>query len=181
MSTDKVDEFIFSQVGHNYIRSIHKVNRWQVAPTGIELLPGGLVSEEDSSLRPPLASSADVNGIVWLYYSERYTGGGIIVVWMSPEGELLNRHLVARDSHTFVAYDMEHSFLTECTYFDATQTLEYNAFSPTSSEPFWSESIADIPAYDFGFIEGRYLYLFNRDDDSVTAVYLGNPVSRAPE
>ena len=94
---------------------------------------------------------------------------------MSPEGELLNRHLIPRDSHTFVAYDMENSILTECTYFEVTQTFECNAYSPQSSEPFWTESITAIPSYDYGYIEDRYLILFSRKDNSVMAIYLGNP------
>lgn len=180
-SGDKIDEFIFSANGQNYLRSQHTVNRWQPSPSGIEILSGGMVSEEDTSLRPPIGSTADSNGIVWLFYRENYSSGGTFIVWMSPDGELLNRHLVSRDSHSFDAYDMENSTLTDCMYFDASQTLECEAYTPYSAEPFWIQSISDIPAYDYGFIEGKYLYLFSREDNKVTAVYLGDPSLQLPE
>ena len=163
------------------VRSQHTVNRWQPSPSGIEILSGGMVSEEDTSLRPPIGSTADSNGIVWLFYRENYSSGGTFIVWMSPDGELLNRHLVSRDSHSFDAYDMENSTLTDCMYFDASQTLECEAYTPYSAEPFWIQSISDIPAYDYGFIEGKYLYLFSREDNKVTAVYLGDPSLQLPE
>jgi hypothetical protein len=172
--TVKIDEFIFGENGQKFLRSVHTVNEWQLGSSGVKVLNEGIVSEEDTTLRPPLGSSADSNGIVWLYYPEKYTGGGIIIVWMTADGDLLGRHLIERNAHTVVAYDMESSLLTECRGFEETQTLECEAYSPTSVEPIWKALLKDIPPFIGGVIEGDHIYLFG-EDNSITAVFIGSP------
>jgi peptide/nickel transport system permease protein len=178
--TVQIDEFIFGENGQKFLRSVHTVNEWQLGSSGIEVLNEGIVSEEDTTLRPPLGSSADSNGIVWLYYPEKYSGGGIIVVWMTADGDLLGRHLIERNAHSVVAYDMENSLLTECRGFEETQTLECKAYSPTSDEPIWEALLKDNPPFFGGVIEGAHIYLFG-EDNSITAVFIGSPKAPSVE
>ncbi|MGB5843312.1 MAG: PQQ-binding-like beta-propeller repeat protein [Anaerolineales bacterium] len=173
-SAGNVDEFIFSDNGQNFLRSLHTVSEWRIGPSGFEVLSNGIVSEEDTTLRPPLASSADSNGIVWLYYPEKYTGGGIIIVWMAPDGELLGNHLYDRNFYTIVSADMERSILTECRWFEESRSLDCNAYTPTSDDPIWSVNLKDILSYDGGFIDGNHLYLFGEENE-LFVVFLGEP------
>jgi len=169
-----VDEFIFAGNGQNYFRSLHTVSEWQIGSSGIEILSSGIVSEEDTILRPPLASSADSHGIVWLYYPERYVGGGIIVVWMAPDGELLGNHLYDRNFQTIIAVDMERSFLRECIWFKESQSIDCNVYSPASENPVLSMTIKDITSYAGGFIDGDFLYIFGEENE-LFPIYLGEP------
>jgi outer membrane protein assembly factor BamB len=170
----KIDEFIFGESGHNFSRSQHTVTQLQLGSSGVQLLSEGIVSEEDTTLRPPLGSSADFKGIVWLYYPEQYIGRGIIVVWMTSNGELLGNHLVERNARTLVAYDMENSLLTECKYFELAQTMDCKTYSPTADEPVWEVLLNEIPPYHGGFINDNYIYLIG-DDNVFSAVYIGGP------
>jgi hypothetical protein len=169
---NKIDEYIFSENGQNFLRSLHTIKQWQLGSSGIEILSEGMVSEENTTLRPPLASSADSNGILWLSYPERYTGGGIIIVWMTPEGEILGRHVVERSFQNIVSIDMEKSLLTECIGFEDTQTIECTAYSPKSFEPIWEVVAKDIPSYYAGMLIEDYLYLFGEE---IYAVFVGEP------
>lgn len=171
---DQVDEFIFAANGQNYMRSLHTVTRWQYGPSGMEILSSGIVSEEDTTLRPPLESSADSKGIVWLYYPERYTGGGIIVAWMSPDGELLGNYLYDRSWEAMMFEDYERSMLTECRWFPETETMECNSYSPMADESIRTVQIPDVPFLAGGFLEDDILYLFS-GEDQLSAVYLGEP------
>ena len=149
-------------------------------PSGIEMLNEGIVSEEDTSLRPPLGSSADSNGIIWFFYPEKYIGGGIILVWMSAEGELLGSRLIERDFHAIVAYDMNNSLFTEYKGFEETESIECKVYTPNSDEPLRLINLKDIPPYDYGAIAGNYLYIIG-EDNTFTAVYLGEPVINSEE
>ncbi|MHA2401622.1 MAG: outer membrane protein assembly factor BamB family protein, partial [Candidatus Kariarchaeaceae archaeon] len=171
---NRIDEFIFGDSGHNFMRSQHTVAQWQYGPSGIEILSEGIASEEDATPRPPLGSSADSKGIVWLYYPESYTGGGTVIVWMTAEGELLGRRLIERSIYNFVSIDMENSLLTECWGFEQTQTLECKAYSPNFAEPVWEVQVEDIPPFIWGEIEGEQVFLIG-EDNSITALHIGNP------
>jgi len=171
---EKINEYIFGENGQNFLRSVHTVNEWQFGSSGVEVLSGGIISEVDTTLRPPLGSSADSNGIVWLYYPEKYTGGGIIIVWMSSEGGLLGRHLLERNAHTVFSIEMEKSLLTECKGFDEIQTMGCKAYLSTSEEPIWEVDLENIPPFFGGVIEGDHIYLFG-EDNSITAVFIGSP------
>ncbi len=171
---DKIDEYIFGENGQNFLRSVHTVNEWQLESSGVEVLSEGIVSEVDTTLRPPLGSSADSIGIVWLYYPEKYTGGGIIIVWMSSEDGLLGRHLLDRNAHTVVSIEIENSLLTECIGFDEIQTMECKAYLSISEEPIWEVDLEDIPPFIGGVIEGDHIYLFG-ENNSITAVFIGSP------
>jgi len=173
---EEADEFIFADNGQYYVRSLHTISEWIAGPSGIELLSSGIVSEEDTTLRPPLGSSADANGNVWLYYPENYTGGGIIVVWMSPDGELLGNHLYDRNFQTMIAVDMDRSVLTECIWFEETNSINCNAYSPYSEEPGWSVNLQDIPSFHGGYIDGNFMYIFG-DDNEISSIYFGSPSS----
>ena len=173
-SGGKIDEYIFGGDGRKYFRTFHKVDEWQIGSSGIEILNEGIVSENDTSLRPPLGSSADSNGIVWLFYPEKYTGGGIIVTWMTAEGDLVGSHLLERDFQAIVAYDMDNSLLTECKGFEETESIECTAYSPNSDEPLWVINLKEIPPYHRGIIVDHHLYLIG-EDNTLTAVYLGEP------
>jgi len=179
-SGGKIDEFIFGGDGRNYFRTLHKVDEWQMGQSGIEILNEGIVSENYPSLRPPLRSSADSNGIVWLYYPGRNTWRSIMVVWMSAEGDLLGSHSVEGDIHSFVAYDMSNSLLTECKGFEDTESIECKVYSPNSDEPLWGINLEDIPPYYWGIIEDHHIYLLG-EDNTLTAVYLGEPVINSEE
>jgi peptide/nickel transport system permease protein len=179
-SGGKIDEFIFGGDGRNYFRTLHKVDEWQMGQSGIEILNEGIVSENYPSLRPPLGSSADSNGIVWLYYPGRNTWRSIMVVWMSAEGDLLGSHSVEGDIHSFVAYDMSNSLLTECKGFVDTESIECKVYSPNSDEPLWGINLENIPPYNWGIIEGHHLYLMG-EDNTLTAVYLGEPAINTEE
>ncbi|MBK5107183.1 MAG: PQQ-binding-like beta-propeller repeat protein [Anaerolineales bacterium] len=170
------DEFIFAKNGQYFVRTLHTVNKWQPGPAGIELLSTGIVSEEDTTLRPPLGSSADSNGIIWLYYPELYIGGGIIVVWMSPDGELLGNHLYDRNFQTIIGVDMDSSTLTECVWFEESKSIDCNTYSPLSEDPVWSITLSDIPSFHGGFIEGNIMYIFGEDNEIYLA-YLGEPAT----
>lgn len=177
---ERIDEYIFGENGQNFLRSVHTVNEWQLGSSGVEVLSEGSVSEVNTILRPPLGSSADSNGIVWLYYPEEYTGGGIIIVWMSPEDGLLGRHLLERNAHTVVSIEIEKSLLTECNGFDESQTIECKAYLSISEEPIWEVGLEDIPPFIGGVIEGDHIYLFG-EDNSITAVFIGGPKNSSVE
>jgi peptide/nickel transport system permease protein len=172
----ETDEFIFAANGQNFVRSLHTVSEWRPGPEGIEILGSGIVSEEDTTLRPPLGSSADSNGIIWLYYPETYTGGGIIVVWMSPEGEILGNHHFDRNFQTLVAMDMDRSILTECIWFDDTNSIDCSSYSPYSQEAVWSAILQDIPSFNGGYIDGNMMYVFGENDE-IYLIDLGGPTS----
>jgi hypothetical protein len=175
-SIDETDAFIFAPNGQNFLRALHTVSQWQPSPEGIEILSSGIVSEEDTTLRPPLGSSADANGVVWLYYPEKYIGGGIIVVWMSPEGELLGNHLNDRNFQTMIDVDMARSLLTECIWFEETNSLACSGYSPNSEEAVWKHNIQDIPSYQGGFIAGNYIYIFGEENE-IFVIYIGEPAT----
>jgi hypothetical protein len=172
----KVDEFIFAVNGQNYVRSLHSVSEWRPSGTGIEILSTGFVSEDDTSLRPPLASAADSNGIVWLYYPERYTGGGIILVWMAPNGELLGNHVYDRNFNTMVSDDLEKGLLTVCIWFEDTKSIECSIYSPKSEEPVGTTIIENIPTYQGGYLDGDYINVFG-EDNTMYRIYLGDQIS----
>ena len=172
-----VDAFIFAENGQYYMRSLHTIKAWEPGPEGISILSSGIVSEEDTALRPPLGSSADANGIVWLYYPERYVGGGIIVVWMSPDGILLGNHLFDRDFQTMVDSDMESSLLTECIWFEETNSIDCTWLSPTSEESLSTVTLDGIPSFERGFIDGETLFIFG-DANEFSYVHLGNPINQ---
>ena len=171
---DRIDEYIFGENGQNFLRSVYTVNEWQLGSSGVEVLNEGIVSEVGTTLRPPQGSSADSNGIVWLYYPEKYTRGGIIIVWMSPEDGLLGRHLLDKNAHTVVSIEIENSLLTECIGFDESQSMECKAYLSISDEPIWEVDLEDIPPFIGGVIEGDHIYLFG-EDNSITAVFIGSP------
>ena len=173
-NSNETDAFIFAENGQNFMRALHTVRQWQLGPSGLEILSSGIVSEEDTTLRPPLAASADSNGIVWLYYPERYVGGGIIIVWMSPDGELLGNHLFDRSSHTLIDADMERSLLTECRWFDETESIDCSAYSPTVDDPLWTVTIPGVSRFSNGFIDGEIIYLFGENDELIS-VFIGEP------
>jgi ABC-type dipeptide/oligopeptide/nickel transport system permease subunit/sugar lactone lactonase YvrE len=177
---DKINEYIFGGNGHNFMRSLHTVREWQLSPAGIEILSEGIVSEEDTILKPPLGSSVDANGNVWLYYPERNIGGDIIIVWISSSGDLLGRHLLERNQHTIFDFDMDNSLLTECTVFDDTRTLQCMAYSPISDEPIWQILLNDIPLFQSGYIDDGIAYLFD-EENVITAVYIGSQQTSSTE
>lgn len=177
---DTINEYIFGENDQNFFRSLHTVSRWQLGPSGIEVLSEGTVSEEETTIRPPLGTSADANGIVWLYYSERSSGGDIIIVWMSSAGDLLGRQLLERNLGTIFSIDMENSILTECKGFDETQTLDCKAYSPTSEEPIWEILLKDMPHFQSGYIEDNYIYLID-EENVINAVYIGGPETTSSE
>jgi len=172
----KTDEFIFASNGQNYLRDVHTVYEWQPSPEGIEILGSGMVGEEDAFLRPPLGSSADSNGVIWLYYPESYIGGGIIIAWMSPDGDLLGNHLFDRNIHTMVDIDMESSMLTECIWFEETNSIDCSFYSPYSEESFSTVTIDEIPSFEGGFIDEDYLFVFGENNE-IYAIFIGEPIS----
>ena len=177
-NADETDEFIFALNGQNFMRSLHTVSEWQPGPEGIQILGSGsgIVSEEDTTLKPPLRSAADSNGVIWLSYPEKYIGGGIIVVWMSPEGEILGNHLYDRNFQTNIGVDMDRSLLTKCIWFDETNSIECSSYSPYSDEAVWSATIQDIPSYDGAYIDGDIMYVFGENDE-IFSINLGGPAA----
>ena len=173
---DIIDEYIFSSNGQNFLRSTHTVREWRLGASGIEILNEGLVSEENTTLRPPLGSMADSNGIVWLFYPEKYTGGGTIIVWMSPNGEIIGRHLLERNFQNITSIDSEKSQLTKCTEFESEQTMECKTYSAKSGELIWEVFLKDIPHYYGGKIIDNFLYLY-AEDNSIYELFIGEPPS----
>jgi hypothetical protein len=99
---------------------------------------------------------------------------------MSSEDGLLGRHLLDRNAHTVVSIEIENSLLTECFGFDETQTMECKAYLSISEEPIWEVDLEDIPPFIGGVIEGDHIYLFG-EDNSITAVFIGNPTNSSVE
>ena len=99
-----------------------------------------------------------------------------MVVWMSPNGELLGNHLYDRNFQTIVSVDMDRSVLTECIWFEETNSINCNAYSPYSEEPVWSVNLQDIPSFHGGYIDGNFMYIFG-DDNEISSIYLGSPSS----
>lgn len=173
---EKIDEYFFGGDGRKFVRSQHTVSEWQIGSEGVQILNSGTVGEGDTNLFPPLGSDADSNGIVWMYYQEKYSGGGIFVVWMTAEGELLGRKLVHWNRGRVNFMDYENSLLTECFSIPETHSLECSRYSPTSEEPIWRINIKDIPQFHQGSFYEDFLYL-EGEENTLIKVFIGNPGS----
>jgi peptide/nickel transport system permease protein len=169
-----IDEFIFGRDGRNYYRSLHSVYEWQTGANGLIILNQGNVSDDDTSLRPPLWSEADANGVIWLYYPERYVGGGIVIVWMTAEGELIGRFLIERNSQVINSISLDDSTLTECRNFEEDQILDCLVYSPLFDEPLMQNSIANIDPFEYGFLEENRAYLIS-ENNNLVVVEIGKP------
>ena len=147
---------------------------WQTGANGLIILNQGNVSDDDTSLRPPLWSEADANGVIWLYYPERYVGGGIVIVWMTAEGELIGRFLIERNSQVINSISLDDSTLTECRNFEEDQILDCLVYSPLFDEPLMQNSIANIDPFEYGFLEENRAYLIS-ENNNLVVVEIGKP------
>jgi hypothetical protein len=175
--SNKIDEYIFSENGQNFYRSLHSVSEWQMGQSGIQIISEGTVSEENTALRPPLGADADASGIIWLYYPSSYSGRGVNIVWMDASGNLLGRHSLEMDFQSIISTDLGSSSLTDCTGFQDTRTMDCKLFFSKSSEAAGEVLLTEIPEFYSGFILEDFLYLFS-NDNSIYTYYIGEPVSQ---
>jgi hypothetical protein len=169
----RVNEYIFGEGGHKFMRSMHRIIQWEYGPSGFELLSEGTVGGDEMATLSPLGSFVDASGIVWIFYRNNSRTEQLLL-WMTPEGELIGRRTIERSVHNLLTIDDENSLLTECMGFEQTQTLECKAYSPLSTEPIWEVQAMDIPPFNGGFYDGETIYLLG-EDDSITAVFVGSP------
>jgi peptide/nickel transport system permease protein len=170
---NKVDEYFFGTDGRNYFRSLHSVYEWQLDSSEFVILNQGTVSDEDSSLRTPLSSAADANGIIWMFYPGGTFGGEVNIIWMTAEGELLGSHYLERNSQVFNSFDLDTSTFTECRGFEETRTLECSLYSPQFDEPLTQISIKEIDPFLYGFLKDNRVYLID-EDQNLTVINIGN-------
>ena len=176
-SSNKIDEYFFSDNGQNFFRSLHSVSEWEMGQSGIQILSEGTVSEENTTLRPPLGADVDSSGIIWLYYPSSYSGRGVNLVWMDASGNLLGTHLLDWDPQSIISTDLEKSSLTDCTGFQDTRTVDCKLYFSNSSEPVSEVLLTDIPEYHSGIILEDFLYLFS-NDYSIYSFYIGEPAAQ---
>ncbi len=173
---EKIDEYLFSENGQYFYRSLHTVSEWRMGPTGVEVIQQGVVSEENTTLRPPLESEADINGIIWLYYPATYTGRNINIVWMDSGGNLLGAHLIEWEFDSILSFDLDRAQLTECVRFEDNESVGCKFYQSNSSDPAGEALLQDAPAYYHGQILDGYLYLYSTDHE-IYAYYLGENTS----
>jgi peptide/nickel transport system permease protein len=170
---ERVNEIIFGLDGRNYARALHTIWEWQAGPSGLEYKNKAVVSEGDTTIRQPLFTQGDSNGIIWVYYPSGAAGGAMIIVWITPEGELLGRYQYDRYFHfgRILNFNLENSSITECTYFEETSTLECAVYSPNTDEPKTILMLEYKEPFAGGIVIDDNLYIVN-EDNVVTKIYI---------
>lgn len=170
---ERVDEIIFGLDGKNYARALHTIWEWKSGPSGIEFINKAKVSEGEATIRQPLFTRVDSNGIIWVYYPSGAAGGAMIVVWITPEGELLGRYQYDGYYHfgRILNFNLENSSITECMYFEESLSLECAVYSPNTDGPNTILMMDYKEPFAGGILIDEYLYIVN-EDNLVTKIYI---------
>jgi peptide/nickel transport system permease protein len=172
------EQYFVGADGKLYLQTGHNVFEWRPGANGFEIVRQvewnyrSLGMNMYSSF--PVDAGATSDSIIWLLYSSQY--GGTMVVWLSPEGNLLGATRTSLIHRTQMVGLDQNNQAYLCGMDTPTQEnirILCQAFAPGSETPIWEYPFSDQVAFVNGgaIVEGRlYITLENG-----TLIAIGGP------
>ncbi len=164
----EIDRFVIGLDGNLYLRSRHTVIQWQIGDSGFEIL-NTITWDHNSVYSPHIdylpAIYISADQVVWFFYPY---GGLTLIVWVNMDGEVLNMvHLQNFLIDDYPGYSWEFSGINinnqefyVCGDKPESTDVTCLGYTTSSTDPFWVQTIENMPEYDVGFIiDGRFYIL----------------------
>lgn len=138
---EQVDEYLTGADGLTYLRVGHNVSRWEMTPSGVEILETTRWDPRFlGTLTSPTHAGVTPDRVVWVFYTNPYEASRI--AWLDPTGRVLGARRVAYGRSMVVAVGPG-STLYLCGAADPRDVPNPNcvALVPEAEDPLWQVSL----------------------------------------